>query len=238
MQLSPTGSTTPDIVTGTISFTDVDLTDRPVASASFISRLHRCRPPRAHPELGAANRRVKRCGAAVVTQAAGNTLDGSASWSYSVPDGAFDFLGTGEMLTLTYTATVDDGHGGVVTKPLTVTVTGTNDTPKITSGTQTADITEIADTTNASTPDHATGTITFIDPDLTDAHAVTITDVGVTGKSTGLANHATVLGWLSLGTLTDSGNGVTGSRAWTFSAADNSTLSADDGRWYLHGKDR
>ena len=36
-QPNPTGSTAPDTVAGTISFTDVDLTDRPVASASFTS---------------------------------------------------------------------------------------------------------------------------------------------------------------------------------------------------------
>ena len=73
-----------------------------------------------------------------MVQAPGNTNNGSASWSYSVADGAFDFLADGEILTLTYTATVDDGHGGVVTKPITVTVTGTNDTAEITSAPQTA----------------------------------------------------------------------------------------------------
>ena len=79
-----------------------------------------------------------------VTQAAGNTNDGSASWSYSVPDSAFDFLADGEVLTLTYTATVDDDHGGVVTTPLTITVTGSNDAVEITGGEHTATITEIA----------------------------------------------------------------------------------------------
>ena len=49
-----------------------------------------------------------------VLQTPGNTNDGSASWSYSAADHAFDFLADGEILTLTYTATVDDGHGGVV----------------------------------------------------------------------------------------------------------------------------
>ena len=61
-------------------------------------------------------------------------------------DGAFDFLGAGEMLTLTYIATVNDGHAGIVTKPFTVTVTGTNDTPVITSAPQIGTITERAGT--------------------------------------------------------------------------------------------
>ena len=78
-----------------------------------------------------------------MVQAEGNTNNGSATWTYSVADSAFDFLADGEILTLTYTATVNDGHGGVVTKPITVTVTGTNDTPVITSAPQIGAITEI-----------------------------------------------------------------------------------------------
>ena len=105
-----------------------------------------------------------------VVQSPGNTNDGSASWSYSAADGAFDFLAYGEILTLTYTATVDDGHGGVVTKPITVTVTGSNDTAEITSDPQAAAITERADTHGSATPDTASGAITFVDADLTDTH--------------------------------------------------------------------
>ena len=43
---------------------------------------------------------------------------------------------------LTYTVQVDDGNGGVVTQPVTITVTGTNDAPVITSGKQAGMITE------------------------------------------------------------------------------------------------
>ena len=93
------------------------------------------------------------------------------SWTYSVPDSAFDFLADGEVLTLTYTATVDDGHGGVVTKPLTVTVTGSNDAvDDYQRARRSAAITEIAGAHGSSTPDTATGSITFADVDL-DRHA-------------------------------------------------------------------
>ena len=145
-----------------------------------------------------------------VVQAPGNTNDGSASWSYSAADSAFDFLADGEILTLTYTATVDDGHGGVVTKPITVTVTGSNDTAEITSDPQTAAITEIADTHGSATPDTASGAITFIDADLTDTHAVKITGVSASGVMTGLANGTVQLSWLSLGPLSDSTDGAAG----------------------------
>ena len=137
-----------------------------------------------------------------VVQSPNNTNDGSASWSYSATDGAFDFLAYGEILTLTYTATIDDGHGGVVTKPITVTVTGSNDTAEITSDPQAATITERVDTHGSATPDTASGAITFVDADLTDTHAVKITGVNASGVMTGLANGTVQLSWLSLGPLT------------------------------------
>src|SRR5439155_24260076 len=118
--------------------------------------------------------------ALTVVQAAGNTNNGSADWTYSVPDSAFDFLADGEVLTLTYTATVNDGHGGVVTKPLTITVTGTNDAVAIASAPQVGTITEIAVAHNSSMLDTITGTITFSDLNWSYTHAVTIvSSVGV-----------------------------------------------------------
>ena len=52
------------------------------------------------------------------------------------PDSAFDFLAAGETLTLTYTATVDNNYQPLdQTGPgtFTITITGTNDAPVITS---------------------------------------------------------------------------------------------------------
>ena len=156
-----------------------------------------------------------------VVQASGNTNEGSATWSYSAADNAFDFLADGEILTLTYTATVNDGHGGVVTKPITVTVTGSNDTVEITSDPQTAAISEKADTPGSATPDTASGAITFTDADLTDTHEVKITGVHASGVMTGLANGTVPLSWLSLGPFNNSTNGVEGSKSWSFSAPDS-----------------
>ena len=172
-QPNPTGSTALHTASGTISFTDVDLTDRPVASAAFTAFSYL----NAYSVDVTSQLTAKQLAAIAavdepltVVQAPGNTNDGSASWSYSTADSAFDFLADGEILTLTYTATVDDGHGGVVTKPITVTVTGSNDTAEITSDPQTAAIAERAGTHGSATPDTASGAITFIDADLTDTH--------------------------------------------------------------------
>ncbi|MFG3597337.1 VCBS domain-containing protein [Bradyrhizobium sp. RDI18] len=218
-QPNPTGSPALHTVSGTISFTDVDLTDRPVASAAFASYTYQSA---ADASLTLTAGQLDAVDAALtVAQAAGNTNNGSASWTYSVPDSAFDFLADGEILTLTYTATVNDGHGGIINKPLTVTVTGTNDTAVIASSPQSAAISEIDDTSGSATPDHANGAIIFTDVDWTDTHTVTVTDVVASGIMTGLADHDTQFDWLLLGTLTDSPGGLTGIQNWTFSAPDH-----------------
>ena len=223
-QPNPTGSTALHTAFGAISFTDVDLTDRPVASAAFtaFSYLNAT-------SVDVTSQLTAKQLAAIaavekpltVLQDPGNTNDGSASWSYSIADGAFDFLADGETLTLTYTATVDDGHGGVVTKPIDVTVTGSNDTAEISSGLQTATISEQADSHGSTTPDTANGAITFSDADLTDTHDFEITGVSASGVMTGLANGTVQLSWLSLGPLSDSTDGVQGSQSWSFSAPDS-----------------
>ncbi|MEH2592658.1 VCBS domain-containing protein [Bradyrhizobium sp. AZCC 1721] len=218
-QPNPTGSPALHTVSGTISFTDVDLTDRPVASAAFASYTYQSA---ADASLTLTAGQLDAVDAALtVAQAAGNTNNGSASWTYSVADSAFDFLADGEVLTLTYTATVNDGHGGIINTPLTVTVTGANDTAVIASSPQSAAILEIADTSGSATPDHANGAITFTDVDWTDTHAVTITNVVATGTQTDLIDYNTQFGWLWLGALTDSTGGATGSQNWTFSAPDH-----------------
>ncbi|HEY9451922.1 MAG TPA: VCBS domain-containing protein [Bradyrhizobium sp.] len=218
-----TGSNTLHMISGAITFTDVDLTDRPVASAAFTSFTFE---PAVNNVASVLTEAQLAAIAAVhapltVTQAAGNTNDGSASWSYSVPDSAFDFLAEGEALTLTYTATVDDGHGGVVTTPLTITVTGSNDAVEITSGAQAAAITEFAGAHGSDHADTASGSIKFADVDLTDTHEVTVTGVTASGVIMGLADHDTRSGWLTLGDLIDSTDGTPGSQVWTFSAPDH-----------------
>lgn len=223
-QPNPTGSNALHVAAGTITFTDVDLTDRPVASAQFSSFSY---ADAAHADITSSLTAAQLAAIAnvdvplTVVQAAGNNNNGSASWSYSAPDGAFDFLADGEILSLTYTATVNDGHGGVVTKPITITVTGSNDTAAITNGPQVTTIAEKPDSHGSATPDTASGAITFIDPDLSDTHVARITGVYASGVKTGLATGAVPLGWLSLGTLSDATDGVQGSQNWSFSAPDS-----------------
>jgi VCBS repeat-containing protein len=54
--------------------------------------------------------------------------DGSADvlhWTYDPTNPNLDFLKSGDTLTITYAAQVNDGHGNIGSQPLTVTIAGT-----------------------------------------------------------------------------------------------------------------
>ena len=131
------GNATTDTVGGTISFTDVDLSDRPTVTAPFASYSYLAADHVTALTLTAAQQSAVET-ALVIVPAAGNTDNGSASWTYSVADSALNFLAQGETLTLTYTATVNDHSGGIVTQPITITIGGTDNLPVITAATSNA----------------------------------------------------------------------------------------------------
>ena len=61
----------------------------------------------------------------VVTPSPGNNNNGSATWTYSVADSAFNFLTAGETLTLTYNAVVNNNFlpfDQVTDAPFTITI--------------------------------------------------------------------------------------------------------------------
>ena len=179
-----TGNTAVDTVTGTVTFADVDLTDRPVVSAA-ISTTDPFRYYDAQGNDVTATLTPAQLAAILavevpltVVQAAGNTHNGSASWTYSIEDSKFDFIAKGETLTLNYVAQVDDGHGGVVSTPITVSihgadvvVVGTNDVPTIaTTSDAFAELSNSTSRTRRGPPRsiRRSGTISFTDVDLTD----------------------------------------------------------------------
>jgi fibronectin-binding autotransporter adhesin len=106
-----------------------------------------------------------------------NENTGSAKWTYSIADKAFDFLADGEQLMLTYLVRVDNNYAPSnesTTIPITITITGTNDAPVFTTSAQ-----SIAFSGGTSTPggamtssDPTSGDLSFQDADLTDTHKV------------------------------------------------------------------
>ncbi|WP_411288494.1 beta strand repeat-containing protein, partial [Phenylobacterium sp.] len=128
---------------GAVAFADVDLTD--THSATFT--------PAGPGYIGALT-------LGTVDQAA-NTV----GWTFATADGALDFLAAGETRTQTYVLTVSDGQGGSASQTLTMTLTGSNDAPTITSALATAATVEDGVMS-------AAGSVAFADVDLADTHTV------------------------------------------------------------------
>ncbi|WP_201723525.1 MULTISPECIES: VCBS domain-containing protein, partial [unclassified Ensifer] len=135
-----------------------------------------------------------------------NQVGNSVGWSFKVADGVLDSLQAGQSLTQKYNVIINDGHGGTATQTVTVVITGTNDAPLITSGTQSGAVTEIADNSggeNATT--HAQGgTVAFADVDTLDTHSASFT-----------AGGSGYLGTFALDPVNQVGNSV----GWSFQVA-------------------
>ncbi|WP_137889444.1 DVUA0089 family protein, partial [Pseudomonas sp. 2FE] len=106
-------------VSGSIGFTDVDLSDSHSVSSTLFSTNDSL-------NSGAAAR-----GSLTAVLANDSTGDGSGSisWTYNVDASALDDLAEGQVLTLTYRVSVNDGHGGVTFQDVVITLNGTNDAP-------------------------------------------------------------------------------------------------------------
>ncbi|MDR3493889.1 MAG: VCBS domain-containing protein, partial [Ancalomicrobiaceae bacterium] len=114
-------------------------------------------------------------------------------WTYSIRDKDFDFLAAGETLTLTYMAEVDSNYAGgnlATLVPFTITITGTNDAPVITTGPEKVAFINVGTGTpgpNLPPAGPTTNKLTFKDPDLTDTHTVSTHLTAATLSGTGIA---------------------------------------------------
>src|SRR4029079_1542332 len=100
----------------------------------------------------------------------GNVIDnthttGTIHWAFNSTPQAFDFLASNETLVLNYTvrATDSDGTPAHDDQLVTVTITGTNDTPDITVG---AGDSAAANLTEGNAALSGSGTLTVSDADL------------------------------------------------------------------------
>jgi len=159
--------------TGTLSVTDANVTDIVTSSVTGVVASGTT------TGLGSNNAALL----AMFTSTA-NVLDNTETsdkltWNFNSGSEAFNYLSTGETLTLTYTIQVQDSQGAVDTQTVVITVTGTADAPVITGGPDVSALTE----TNAGLSD--TGTFTVTDLDLTDNVTVAVDSVVVTGTGAG-----------------------------------------------------
>ena len=170
--------------TGAISFADVDLRDGHTVSVSAEGAGY----------LGGLT--------AVVSNASTNDGVGAVQWTFSVANAAVQFLAAGETRTQSYVVTVNDGQGGTASETVTVTITGENDRPTISTAFSSGQVVE-----NAALA--ASGVIAFDDVDLIDAHSVS-----------SAADGSGYLGTFSA-SISDPATGAgAGEVTWTFNASD------------------
>ena len=210
-----TGSTAADTAVGVLAFADADLADThtltimSVSATGIVSGLPANATLKAFLTSGA------------LTEQSGLT-PGFVPWAFAAPDKTFDYLGAGQVTTLTYVVKLTDNKAGSVTQNVTITVTGANDAPLISTTTTAAKaITERANLTGSTAADVATGAIKFTDPDNGDVHSLSITGVAASGSASGLPSAPTLLSWLTLGAVTEPAGTTTGSSTWNFSAPDS-----------------
>jgi VCBS repeat-containing protein len=205
-------------ISGTLTVNDADVADTVCSSVTTVTASG------AITGLGLTNGQL--LAMLSVAPASGLAADPGDShnltWTFNSGTQAFNYLAANQSLVLTYTVQSTDSSASPLsdTQSVTVTINGANDAPVITSSAQTGSITERANTLNSQSTDTAYGTVKFTDADLSDTHTVTVTGVSTSGATSGLPDSTTLKTWLSLGPLTEPGNGATGSDPWTFSAQD------------------
>jgi VCBS repeat-containing protein len=219
-----THSTDLDTVGGRVNFLDFNLADRPTVQVNFKSFTYQ---NASHQDVTATLSLLQLADVAatevkvVVAPDPDNTNRGTASWTYSIPDHAFDFLAAGEVLMLTYVVRVDNNFlpsNETAFIPITVTITGTNDRPVIATSVSTIEFS--GGTSVPGGPltgeEPTSGTLTFSDVDLTDTHTVSVklTDAELPGGSLPPGPLAIFEKALSASIKTDSTGTGTGTVAW------------------------
>jgi VCBS repeat-containing protein len=111
----PTGNL---VDTGIITFTDADITD-----------IHTVSPTGTYTGTGTA---LGALTAVINTDTTGTGLGGSLTWTYTALASGVEYLAVGQTKVETFNITLDDRQGGVITKTVSVTITGTNDAPALT----------------------------------------------------------------------------------------------------------
>lgn len=96
----------------------------------------------------------------------------TVGWTFKVPDSTLDSLQAGQTLVQKYDVTIDDGHGGLATQIITITIIGANDLPVITSEVGPFELSENPAGGEVVLPDthQADGAVTFTDVDTLDTH--------------------------------------------------------------------
>jgi VCBS repeat-containing protein len=146
---------------GVITFSDVDLTDSHLVSAAGTP---------VGTTLGSLS-------AVKNIDTTGTGTGGQLTWNYSAPSSALAYLGEGQTKVESFTITLNDQQGGLITKQIDVTITGTNEGPVV--GTQVLSGALVEQITPSGVRTQS-GSIQFTDVDLSDTHVASSAPLGST----------------------------------------------------------
>ncbi|MEH2487088.1 beta strand repeat-containing protein [Bradyrhizobium sp. AZCC 2230] len=172
-QDATTGSSVPDTTpttpAGTLAFTDQDTNDTHTVTVTLDSSSGPTPPAATQADLATA--------VTTVLHDSTGTGTGSIDWNFALADKDLDYLAANETLTVNYDVKIADGSTSS-TQTVSVVITGGNDAPVITSGPQSASLSELPGVTNSSAIDTTspvpTGTLSFNDVDLSDTHSISV----------------------------------------------------------------
>ncbi|MGO4643276.1 beta strand repeat-containing protein, partial [Mesorhizobium sp. 2RAF45] len=161
------------------------------------------------------------------------------TWTYTVADSAVEYLAKDQTKVESFTITLDDGNGGLITKQIDVTITGTNDQTLLTSVNSTAISTTVAESAgNSSAQDIAAinGSLAFSDVDIGDSLAASAgsptvaLNGGALPAGVDAASLTAALNHLSFGVSVVSNGEATQNISWTWdpTAANLDFLKAGD----------
>src|SRR5205814_812760 len=131
---------------GTLSFTDVNLSDTHNVSTEVVSAVWS--GGKTIPAVSSTA--LEGAFSASLSTDSTRTGSGSVAWNFSVADSALDFLSAAESLTIKFTVTIDDAQDRVATQTVTIVITGADDAPVVTSGPASVGLNEQALTTGSS----------------------------------------------------------------------------------------
>ena len=173
--------------TGTIAFVDVDLRDTHVVSSTSI----------AVSSDGRILPSTTRYGNFIIggTDEAVNSATGEVGFFYLFDPASTNEIALGEVVTETYTVTINDLNGSTISRNIVITITGTNEAPIINVVGGDAVSVSVAETTNGNNITVG-DTLTVTDTDRADFVDMSSVYVGATGTVAGLASAQALAGYL------------------------------------------
>ncbi|HSG62433.1 MAG TPA: VCBS domain-containing protein, partial [Pseudomonadales bacterium] len=159
--------------TGSLSFTDIDVSDTPTATIEAIDHVNTSITATARFDTdddGELDVKVLTndqkqviFDAFSITQSSDNTVN----WLYSINQTDLDFLGSGERVNAVFSLLIDDGNGGLARQTVTIQLLGKNNAPVIRVGAEDADSAQVTEPVGDVVVS-ATDTLTVFDSNFSD----------------------------------------------------------------------